>query len=507
MCELGSRQPFVRAFIQTLRPRGMAAPIRAHPWDDDGPPAPIPGVGMAHEWEADHENDDEFGECEDEDPDPHTDPAAVTTEFVDMLIGLYMASAISGQMFTTLCYWAGVGGLRGDVPKFGLKPSTIPGHCTRHLNKLLGFEQLKHKGYCLEVPGRRKHDISRTKFNVEVIPPHESILAEIAEDPSVLIRLQEAKSTNDLPPSYTQHPIVLNNPNDDVLPMALYMDGLPYSQTDSVVGVWMINMISGMRHMIAVIRKRICCACGCRSFCTFHALYRFIHWSLSSLANKTHPLTRHDNTVWQERDCDRALVAGQPTRVRAALCQIKGDWAEFCSRFGFPNWASSTRPCFLCAAGPDEMYSVQGVSPISLPWHLNTPESYFTAVARCELVVTISAAQHHRLKTLLQYDNRQYGAGGLAVFGTQGLEELPLLVGAILSHKRSNNIVLSSRDGAIASITFIIFPCGLGSTGGGYQFCWPWPQPCSREQCCWYGCVSPGQARNQRQPLGCCRFL
>jgi hypothetical protein len=250
---------------------------------------------------------------------------------------------------------------------------------------------------------------------------------------------------------------------------------LPYSQTDSVVGVWMINMISGMRHMIAVIRKRICCACGCRSFCTFHALYRFIHWSLSSLANKTYPLARHDKTVWQERDCDRALVAGQPTKVRAALCQIKGDWSECCSRFGFPNGASVTRPCFLCAAGPDDMFSVQGVSPISLPWHINTPDSYFTAVSRCELVVTISGAQHHRLKTLLQYDNRPYGAGGLAVFGTQGLGELPLLVGAIVSHKRSNNIVLSSRAGAIAIITFIIFPCGLGRTGGGYQFCWPWP--------------------------------
>ncbi len=186
--------------------------------------------------------------------------------------------------------------------------------------------------------------------------------------------------------------------------MRLYMDGLPYSQTDGVVGVWLINMSSGMRHMVAVIRKRICCKCGCRSFCTFHALYRFIHWSLSALADTTNPERRHDSQPWQERDAHRALVAAQPTRLRAALCQIKGDWSEFCSRFGFPNWQSNMRPCFLCNAGPGQLWNIRGVSPISLPWCLNDPAAYFTAIERCELTAVINEDQYSRLRALLKYE-------------------------------------------------------------------------------------------------------
>ena len=406
----------------------MAAPIQRHPWDETDSEA-NPPVRQGHAWENESDNDICGDGSDTNDPDPHSDPEAAAKEFLDVLIGMYMTSAISGQLLTTLCYWAGVGGLRADVPTFGRKPGTGHGHCTRHLNKLLGFEETKQKGYSLEVPGHRKHDLGRSKFNMEAVPPHESILREAEEDPTIMVRLQEAKAANQLPPSYTQHCIVESSPDEDVLPMSLYMDGLPYSHTDSVVGVWLINMISGMRHMVAVIRKRICCKCGCRSFCTFNALHRFIHWSLSALADKMYPQRRHDQLPWQERDAHRASVAGQPTRLRAALCQIKGDWSEFCSRFGLPNWQSNMRPCFLCNASPDQLFSIRGVSPISLPWCLNDPAAYFTAIARCEITVVINAVQYSRLRALMKYDKRAIGSGGLALTSIQGIEDLNLLPG------------------------------------------------------------------------------
>ena len=192
-------------------------------------------------------------------------------------------------------------------------------------------------------------------------------MQELAADDSVIVRSRDMKSSEDLPPSYWENPIVQSHPSEDVIPLALYMDGLPYSHTDAVVGVWLINLVTGMRHMISIIRKRICCKCGCRSFCTFEALYKFINWSLVAFAAKTWPQERHDETPWQDRDSHRSESAGKALTVRGALIQIKGDWSEFCSRLGFPNWASNVRPCFLCASRPTDMFVVRGVSTDSLP--------------------------------------------------------------------------------------------------------------------------------------------
>ena len=49
-----------------------------------------------------------------------------------------------------------------------------------------------------------------------------------------------------------------------VLPVALFMDSVAHSHTDSVLGEWAINMISQKRHVAALIRKRQMCKCGCQ---------------------------------------------------------------------------------------------------------------------------------------------------------------------------------------------------------------------------------------------------
>ena len=51
-----------------------------------------------------------------------------------------------------------------------------------------------------------------------------------------------------------------------MLPVAVFTDGVAYSHTDSVLGVWEINMISQKRHVVALIRKRQMCKCGCQGW-------------------------------------------------------------------------------------------------------------------------------------------------------------------------------------------------------------------------------------------------
>ena len=47
-----------------------------------------------------------------------------------------------------------------------------------------------------------------------------------------------------------------------VLPVAVFMDSVAHSPTDSVLGVWAINMISQKRHVVALVRKTHLCRCG-----------------------------------------------------------------------------------------------------------------------------------------------------------------------------------------------------------------------------------------------------
>ena len=78
-----------------------------------------------------------------------------------------------------------------------------------------------------------------------MVPAHEAIARELNEDPSVTVRLDEAMADGSLPPCYHQNPTTLRNPEAPPIPLAIYMDSLPYSLVDSVLGVWIINLLTG----------------------------------------------------------------------------------------------------------------------------------------------------------------------------------------------------------------------------------------------------------------------
>jgi hypothetical protein len=61
-------------------------------------------------------------------------------------------------------------------------------------------------------------------------------------------------------------------------------------------------------------------------------------------------------------------------------------------------------------------YRVDGVSPIELPWHLNTDPEYDESCTRCEIrVMLLTVADRDEIVDLLDYDKRQGGAHGRAM--------------------------------------------------------------------------------------------
>ena len=88
-----------------------------------------------------------------------------------------------------------------------------------------------------------------------------------------------------------------------------------------------------------------------------------------------------------------------------AILYMKGDWAEYNSTFGLPNWRDALRPCFKCRIPVDLMYEIQGLTRrFCGNFKLNVEGEYDEACDRCEVVVVLSKTLHALLLPLLFYD-------------------------------------------------------------------------------------------------------
>lgn len=159
-----------------------------------------------------------------------------------------------------------------EADRYALGPGSSSGHYSRKLRSALGYSKSKDL-YELDVPGHSKHDLSRTLHTISCLPAHEQFATDVANDVSCRNKLAELIRDESLPPCYYEHKVVKDNPGELVLPIALYIDGVPFSQTDSVLGWWLVNLVSGQRYLYGLLRKSTACRCGCRGYCSFHMFF------------------------------------------------------------------------------------------------------------------------------------------------------------------------------------------------------------------------------------------
>ena len=186
-----------------------------------------------HPWETNHVWDDWNADSDDE---CLTQVEQASRAFIELLLSMYMCSAITAGNFCMLCYWAAKAGMPGDVNVFGIAPGRQSGQYQKHLNTVLLFDQERKHMYKFSAPGMKKSEVSRTSVKFDTVPGHESIGKDF-DDPAYETKLREAIHSKSLPLSYYNHPVVTANPTELVAPFSLYMDGLPYSLVDSVLAV------------------------------------------------------------------------------------------------------------------------------------------------------------------------------------------------------------------------------------------------------------------------------
>lgn len=403
----------------------------AHSWENR-PNEPI--EDRRHAWENRDLAGDDPGFRSGSDDDLEDIPeSSAADEFVRFMITLLMSSTLSATMFAQIMYYAARAGIK-EATKYGLRPGQTSSNYSRKVKSSLGWSERTYF-YNLELPGHSKHDVERTPQKLVVIPGFEQMDLDVGSSPTDRELLRERKrNSGGLPPSYYNHPIVQGaGEHELVYPIAIYMDGVPYSHTDSVIGFWLINLLSGMRYLISVLRKRIICQCGCRGWCTISSMLWFLRWDVGALAAGRRPGERHDRSAWLPSDSERSEKAGRPM-IKAALMYIKGDWMEFASTMGFPTWQDNLRPCFDCncfgttnlLAG--NMYDVTGISLEQLTWSINEEQDYYEACDRCEIKATLrNKRDADEIEQFLRYDKREHGCRGRGLVRDLRINNVELL--------------------------------------------------------------------------------
>ena len=331
-------------------------------------------------------------------------------ELISYLLELHDERVLNARQTCRLLRLAGESGVPG-ASRYGFRDGAPSGHYSRKMGNSLGDDSSEF--YDVDVPVYAKHSANRSIRTFKFYPPHECVADDITFSAS-LFQLREMRASNQLPPSYYSHKVVREaGAGVDVMPYAVYLDGVPYSQVDSITGFWLVHLVTDARFCFCLFRKRLSCLCGCRGWCSFHAILSWINWSLTALTEGlVCPLMRHDGQCWRENDSVRKLSAGVRIAVRAAILFIKGDWMEYATSLGLPTWRDGIRPCFACNETPQGMYDYSKVSDAGMSSRLNQLGDYDAACARCELHVTLQPDQRDMLSKILRFDKRDDGNHG-----------------------------------------------------------------------------------------------
>ena len=342
---------------------------------------------------------------------------ASTAEEASLDLTNYLLEKLnSGKMFATdvckIASWCEIGGMKGAIVTLAKRSGLPTSHYNRHLQKVQGLSGEGETLATLHIPSTDSSDGSRISYPLPVIPPFELLNREMAEEKAKLDEVLAAAIRDNLvPPVYTSHPVAVAS-QMKAHPLVLYMDGVPTTKRDGVLGIWLSFTLSPKRHLCCVLKKSRLCQCGCRGWCTLFVIFSWLNWSLVHCATGENPNTQWDGSAFT--DHIRLGLVGTSLLFSACLCAIKGDWLEFTSSFAFSNWATKASPCYGCWATKanylaDQRFDV-GSTEI---WPDFTMQDYEEACQLCEVFENVTSMTVLRaIRGSLFYDRRKGTSGG-----------------------------------------------------------------------------------------------
>ena len=290
---------------------------------------------------------------------------------------------------------------------------------SRHLDAKLGLMD-KSKYYPLSIPLNARMSASRVVENVWSQPLQDAFQKMIDAMDDVRTTLADGVAAGFFPPSYHTHPVVANaGINEIVLPLMLYVDGVPITRRDGCVGFVLRCILPPRKpYLVLVLRKEDMCKCGCRGWCTLHVVHLWLQWGFKALANGRNPAARHDGTEFGLDEAPRAAVANQEFSkggliIKGACILLKGDLKELSSTWGLPDTSSHDAPCGLCCKSGQDFLNFRDFSPLAMPDPPKTFDVYNSACERCEIWTPVLDWRcFWQMRGSLKQDRREQGPRG-----------------------------------------------------------------------------------------------
>ena len=369
-------------------------------------------------WEGTATDSDTDDEDDSSVPVDQLPPEVAGEELANYIIDLKNRGVLNATQGCILCFWATQAKAAGElIKKLAKQPqpqdsNVQTGAYSRHWDTVLREKPADARDwYELETPMYLRAGGGRSVIKMATLPVHEVLNEEIQGDKSLPARLEEAKRNGMLPKSYFDKAEAMGDTGEPIYPLAFYSDGVKYSRTNNVLGMYVYNVLTGRRWLIAAFRKAELCKCGCRHWCSIYAMWVWLHWALAACFAGRFPSTRHDGSPFHNLGSDesRSLLAGQRLGWRGVVLFCKGDWAEVAASYGYWTWSSHSHPCFLCWARNDTFLKFDGLGPLRFPLPLKTFLEYQEACRKCEIVITLSEPQLRAVKACVIFPKKKQG--------------------------------------------------------------------------------------------------
>ena len=238
---------------------------------------------------------------------------------------------------------------------------------------------------------------------IAVTPPHEVVSENVElHGREVIAPFQRARDNLELPQSYYQHPVVLQNAGKLVISFGIYTDAVDFTRQDSTVSIWLVDVFSKQRWSLVVLRVSELCQCGCKGNCTFHPFWVMLARSFLCLKAGKHPSRRHDLSA--HLDARRAAFAEQALTALGACVSFKYDWVEW-GNHGFRTWAHLAHPCAIHGCDGEGIKKVHGVrvSRDVFPFPLKSFADYDNACKKHEIRIELTDESWRMVRSALVF--------------------------------------------------------------------------------------------------------
>ena len=127
--------------------------------------------------------------------------------------------------------------------------------------------------YTVDVPGHNKHDQFRCVRKTPALLPYVELMNEMQAVPGHADVLRAKVAAGDLSAAFFNHPCRGGGEDGRMdVPIGLFVDAVPTVKRYYCIGFFAFNQISQTRFLVAILRKRSLCHCGCRGWCSYFAI-------------------------------------------------------------------------------------------------------------------------------------------------------------------------------------------------------------------------------------------